>query len=263
MLSRRIALCVVATPMAILLTAPTASAARVGDFNAVAHRGYHRHHTENTLGALRAARRAGATGMETDVRITRDGHFVVMHDPRLRRTTTCRGAVARHTRHWIRHHCRAEDGSRIPTAEEMLHAAHRANLNLMLDLKTDPRHRWTKHRFRMLKRTIFAHHMQDRVMLISRGSDRLRKAEAVAPGLKTMWISKHAPSVRSVHRRADEVSVLADVISRRYVNRMNDAGIRVYGRRNNRPHAWHRFQWAGVAGTITDAIRRFTRWESR
>ena len=55
----------------------------------IAHRGVHLRSTiagENSLEAIRYARRAGFTTIETDVRLTADGHLVVMHDETLNRT---------------------------------------------------------------------------------------------------------------------------------------------------------------------------------
>ncbi|HVA52073.1 MAG TPA: glycerophosphodiester phosphodiesterase [Acidimicrobiales bacterium] len=46
-----------------------------------AHRGAHSSERENTLGAFREAIRLGVAGVELDVRRTRDGTFVVHHDP--------------------------------------------------------------------------------------------------------------------------------------------------------------------------------------
>jgi glycerophosphoryl diester phosphodiesterase len=48
-----------------------------------AHRGVHATERENTLGAFRAARALGVTGVELDVRRTGDGQFVIHHDPRV------------------------------------------------------------------------------------------------------------------------------------------------------------------------------------
>lgn len=53
----------------------------------VAHRGASRDEPENTLRAFRAARAAGAPMQEFDVRRTRDGVLVCMHDATLDRTT--------------------------------------------------------------------------------------------------------------------------------------------------------------------------------
>jgi glycerophosphoryl diester phosphodiesterase len=60
----------------------------------VAHRGNSAHAPENTIEALRQGLAAGADALEFDVRLSRDGHAVLMHDPTLDRTTDGCGAVA-------------------------------------------------------------------------------------------------------------------------------------------------------------------------
>ena len=61
----------------------------------VAHRGGARLAPENTQAAFRQARdRWQADMLELDVRLTRDGHVVVIHDPTVDRTTDGRGRVA-------------------------------------------------------------------------------------------------------------------------------------------------------------------------
>src|ERR1700731_2043021 len=62
-----------------------------------AHRGHSTGAPENTLAALDAAWRAGATVAEIDVRMTRDGELVLLHDPTLDRTTSGHGPVSAHT----------------------------------------------------------------------------------------------------------------------------------------------------------------------
>jgi glycerophosphoryl diester phosphodiesterase len=59
----------------------------------VAHRGASVEEPENTLPAFEAAVEAGADAVEFDVRMTSDGHAVVMHDPRVDRTTDGHGLV--------------------------------------------------------------------------------------------------------------------------------------------------------------------------
>ncbi|MFC0600798.1 glycerophosphodiester phosphodiesterase [Streptomyces palmae] len=54
-------------------------------FTAVAHRGDPYVHRENTLPSIRSAMRAGAGAVEIDVRLTRDGVPVVVHDATLKR----------------------------------------------------------------------------------------------------------------------------------------------------------------------------------
>ena len=53
----------------------------------VAHRGDSFHAPENTLEAARLARQAGADAWELDVKLTRDGVPIVIHDNSLHHTT--------------------------------------------------------------------------------------------------------------------------------------------------------------------------------
>ncbi|MDQ3887233.1 MAG: glycerophosphodiester phosphodiesterase [Actinomycetota bacterium] len=60
----------------------------------IAHRGASAHRAEHTLAAYLLALEQGADGLECDVRLTRDGHLVCVHDRRIDRTSTGRGAVS-------------------------------------------------------------------------------------------------------------------------------------------------------------------------
>jgi len=60
----------------------------------IGHRGASRRFPENTLAAFRAALADGADGIELDVRLSRDGRAIVIHDATLRRTA---GVAARVT----------------------------------------------------------------------------------------------------------------------------------------------------------------------
>jgi glycerophosphoryl diester phosphodiesterase len=57
----------------------------------VAHRGASHDAPENTLAALRAAWTQGADLVEIDVRLTRDGEVVLLHDETFERTAGCAG----------------------------------------------------------------------------------------------------------------------------------------------------------------------------
>ncbi len=59
-----------------------------------AHRGSSAARPEHTLAAYRLALEEGADGLECDVRLTRDGHPVCIHDGRLERTSNGRGRVS-------------------------------------------------------------------------------------------------------------------------------------------------------------------------
>jgi glycerophosphoryl diester phosphodiesterase len=60
----------------------------------IGHRGASARAPENTLAAFETALADGADGIEFDVRLTRDGVPIVLHDATLDRTTSGRGAAA-------------------------------------------------------------------------------------------------------------------------------------------------------------------------
>ena len=57
----------------------------------IAHRGASAFAPENTLEAFRLAAEQGADAFELDVRLSRDGEAIVLHDPMLDRTTSASG----------------------------------------------------------------------------------------------------------------------------------------------------------------------------
>jgi glycerophosphoryl diester phosphodiesterase len=76
------------------MTVPTGHAFPADAFPAiVAHRGASSSRPENTIPSFEEAVRLGAGIMEFDVRLSRDGIAVVMHDPTVDRTTDGTGAV--------------------------------------------------------------------------------------------------------------------------------------------------------------------------
>jgi glycerophosphoryl diester phosphodiesterase len=79
----------------------------------VAHRGASVEQPENTIEAFEAAIDAGADAVEFDVRMTADGHAVVMHDPDVSRTTDGQGLVSEMTLEEFRR-------LGVPTLEEAL-----------------------------------------------------------------------------------------------------------------------------------------------
>jgi glycerophosphoryl diester phosphodiesterase len=88
----------------------------------VAHRGASSTHPENTLPAFATALDLGAPIVELDVRLTADGHAVVMHDADVARTTDGTGYVHELSLERVR---RLEAGStehpaRVPLLSEVL-----------------------------------------------------------------------------------------------------------------------------------------------
>jgi glycerophosphoryl diester phosphodiesterase len=73
------------------------AAMRAGQPFVVAHRGASADRPEHTLAAYDLALEQGADGVECDVRLTRDGHLVCVHDRRIDRTSNGTGLVSEMT----------------------------------------------------------------------------------------------------------------------------------------------------------------------
>lgn len=102
----------------------------------VAHRGDWRYAPENSLPAIDNAIKMGVDIVEIDVKRTRDGHIILMHDKTLDRTTTGKGLVADCTLDSIRslklrNGCNIRTKEVVPTLEEaLIHAKGKIMLNL-------------------------------------------------------------------------------------------------------------------------------------
>ena len=81
------------------------------DVEVVGHRGASADAPEHTLAAYQHALRIGADAVECDVRMTRDGVLVCVHDRRINRTSTGRGVVSTLTLAELEQH---SFGARVP-----------------------------------------------------------------------------------------------------------------------------------------------------
>lgn len=111
-------------------------------FVVIAHRGDHITYPENTLEAYQAAIDHGADFIEVDVRATKDGKLVSVHDATINRMTTGKGAVKDLTLAEIQaFEVKSKDTTRmykVPTFEQILKLA-KNKINLYIDFKeADP-----------------------------------------------------------------------------------------------------------------------------
>jgi glycerophosphoryl diester phosphodiesterase len=123
-------------------TVPSIEATAPLDLPAViGHRGAAGAAPENTLASIRKARELGATWIEFDVKLTRDGHTILFHDDRLERTTDGQGAVAATTLAQIRRldaggwFGAAFRGEPVPTFEQALALCAELGLGINVEIK--------------------------------------------------------------------------------------------------------------------------------
>ena len=105
-----------------------------GPVQVIAHRGGPANAPENTLDAFRTAIDQGASWLEFDVQMTRDGELVVIHDDTVDRTTDGTGAVRDLTLAQIRA-LDAGGGERVPTFAEVVDLARTHGVGILPETK--------------------------------------------------------------------------------------------------------------------------------
>lgn len=158
----------------------------------VAHRGASGLAPENTMAAFELAVQGGADIIELDVRLSADGHVVVIHDDRLQRTTNGRGAVVStalaelqtlDAGTWFDPRFANET---IPTLAQVLTWARGPDppMTLMIELKGDSQ-TLACGLVEKSVQLIAEREMREDVMLISFYHPCLTQAKAVAPDIAT------------------------------------------------------------------------------
>lgn len=119
----------------------------------IAHRGGQFEAPENTLAAIKTAKRNGATAVEVDLAFTEDGYPVIIHDETVDRTTNGTGDVSSTRFYEIRKldashkkkKLRYEGGKteevgfeQIPTLKEVALLCKELGMKIILDVKSDP-----------------------------------------------------------------------------------------------------------------------------
>jgi glycerophosphoryl diester phosphodiesterase len=172
-------------------------AREAGRVHVCGHRGYSLHYPENTLVAFDAARAAGATSIEIDVVLTKDGEPIVLHDLSVDRTTDGHGFAADLSLAEIngldaggRFDPRFA-GTKIPTLRNALEWAKQTGTVVVLEIKEAERPDFAVDRVATL---LGSTGTSDQVIVISFDHTVLKRAVDRLPGLRTQAIT-HARHV--------------------------------------------------------------------
>jgi glycerophosphoryl diester phosphodiesterase len=175
-------------------------------FEIIAHRGASHDAPENTLAAVALAWSQGADAVEIDVRLSRDGVIVLLHDVTFARTTGHPGTAESLDTELIRGldaglwKSPAHAGERVPLLAEVLEAVPPAR-KLVIELKAGPEI------VPVLKRTLEAGPLPlSRVMIIAFDQPLLAAAKAALPAATVLLLAGGA--WEQVVRTADDLDVL-------------------------------------------------------
>jgi glycerophosphoryl diester phosphodiesterase len=144
----------------------------------IGHRGNPTQAPENTIEGFLTADKNGATLVELDIYLTKDGEVIILHDPTLKRTTNCRDElanvpVASLTLEQIRRYRLLNaDGSLsdqpVPTLGEVFEALKDGDLHFLIELKSGD--------IRLMEAmcaVVQKHNMQHRVNVLGASSQSL------------------------------------------------------------------------------------------
>jgi glycerophosphoryl diester phosphodiesterase len=223
----------------------------------IAHRGASGLAPENTLAAFRLAAEMGAGFVETDLRATRDGEIVALHDASLNRTTSGRGLLAdcalRDLRDldagsWFDPRFAAE---RVPTLDEILDWSRRALLGLFLELKGEPTGGFLEALVARLSRS----DSRDRAVVISFDSAALEALRGLDRELTTglLFDRPLADPVRAAREAgAQELLPRRQLVSRELIEQAHRSGLQVVTWTVNDLAEMRRLLALGLDGIMTD-----------
>lgn len=146
-------------------------------FRTIAHRGASSLAPENTLAAFAYAIDMGFWGIETDIQLTSDNKWIILHDDTVDRTSNGTGAVNGKTLSTLKSldfgswYAPMYNGERIPTFEEYLNLCKLGNVVPYIEIKGT----YTDVQMEGLVKIIQEFGMIDDAVVISFGLDNLQK----------------------------------------------------------------------------------------
>lgn len=218
----------------------------------IAHRGNHVTVPENTLSATREAIAAGADYVEVDLRTTKDGHLVVLHDATVDRTTNGAGNVNAMTLAEIKDlqvFNRNKRTNKIPEFKEML-AVCKNKINIYLDFKAaDAAQTWKQ---------IQAAGMEKQVIVYLNKESDYQEWQKVAPNVPLMSsLPKDVDTKEKLTSFLEKMplKIVDNLPHPHLLSALNEAGVQVWldvQSATEGPASWKIALEKGVQGLQTD-----------
>lgn len=218
----------------------------------IAHRGNHVNVPENTIAACKEAIASGADYVEVDLRTTKDGHLVVIHDATVDRTTNGTGKVSALTLAEIKKLQVFNQNRRthhIPEFREIL-ALCKDKINIYLDFKeADAAETWKQ---------IQTAGMEKQVVIYVNDVNQHKHWKNIAPQVPLISsLPKEVNSVEGLNGflKKTELKVLDNITDPEMIKAANAQEISVWmdvQRPDEGPASWKEAVNKGVQGLQTD-----------
>jgi glycerophosphoryl diester phosphodiesterase len=231
-----------------------------------AHRGGGKLAPENTLAAIRTGQSLGYAAHEVDVKLSRDGVALLLHDDTLERTTTGTGRAADFTWSQLaqldagRWHSQAFAGERLPSFAEVAQLL-RAN-GTLINVEIKPTQGFERDTGTLVATQALELWKGAKTppLFSSFSFDALMAAKDAAPKLPRGWLTKQFVDADWDRLRdLDAVSLHTDhkKLDRRDVKRLHDKGYRVLVYTVNDAETAQELFDAGIDGIFTDNLAEF------
>ena len=246
-------------------------------FLVIAHRGGPSLGPESTLYTFRNAVKLGVDVLEMDVRSTKDGQLIILHDDTVARTTNATGLVQDYTlvdlkkldaaHRWSPDSGQAfplrNKGVKIPTLAEVFNAFPETKMNLEIKDRRSST-------IRSLCRLIHDHRMTQKVMVAAFDADALKEFRSLCPqvatsaGASEAWLfyglqkfyldAAYSPVAQAI--QVPETLRNLRVVNRRFIEAAHARNMRVQVWTVNDVDAMQRLLNLGVDGIMTDYPQR-------
>jgi glycerophosphoryl diester phosphodiesterase len=188
----------------------------------IAHRGYNVDIPENSIPAFESAGLRGYWGAECDVIQTSDGHFVLMHDDTIDRTTNGSGSVKELTLEEIKSYSidthAKFNGLKVPTLEEYIICCKRYNLIPIMEIKGDIN---VEQFYQIIKN----YNIEDKCVVISFSNYALESLRSLSSIIKIQTLS--FVSFEHCIKYNFDIDIDKNIVTSDFIKNAHDMGLKV------------------------------------
>jgi len=211
----------------------------------IGHRGAKAYEPENTIRSFMKALELGVNAIELDVRRTKDGEIVVIHDAEVDRTTNGKGLVSELTLSEIKQ-LSTDKGEKIPTLEEALDFLDR-RVKILIEIKE------VGIEGKVLD-VVRGKGLEDNVIVISFHEEALRRIRELSDKVETglIYVKHKDPIGAALSLKAQYLLPLYRFIRSAFVKKAHEKGLKIIAWTINTIEEAQEYANKGVDGIASD-----------
>jgi glycerophosphoryl diester phosphodiesterase len=211
----------------------------------IGHRGARAYEPENTLSSFRKAIELGATAIELDVRKTKDGKLVVIHNADVNKTTNGEGAVNELTLEQIQKLV-TDKNEHIPTLDDVLDAVGK-KVKILVEIKEVGTEK-------QILDLIQKKGLLDNVILVSFHEESLKTVRELNDKVETglIYVRHKNPIQTALDLKAEYLLSLYSFTHSANIQKAHEKGLKVIVWTINKKEEAQEYKQKGVDGIATD-----------